>query len=93
LYTICLANKKESYINLRIFRLRNLLPNSSLAVIMGKYVGIGAGLGICFGAIFGVIYGKMVEDIGFWIAIGVGIGISFGAGIGTRLDAKAKKKN
>jgi len=34
----------------------------------------------------------MTEDIGFWIAIGVGIGITFGAAIGTRLDAKAKKK-
>jgi len=35
----------------------------------------------------------MMENGGFWIAIGAGIGITFGAGIGTRLDAKAKKKN
>ncbi len=51
-------------------------------------------LGIIIGASFGITYASMTgEDIGFWIAIGVGIGISFGAGIGTKLDAKAKKKN
>jgi len=50
-------------------------------------------LGIILGASFGFTYARMTEeDIGFWIAIGVGIGISFGAAIGTRLDAKAKKK-
>jgi len=59
-----------------------------------KYVGTCVGLGIILGASFGITYARMTEeDLGFWIAVGVGIGISFGAMIGTRLDAKAKKKN
>ena len=60
---------------------------------VSKYLGTCVGLGISLGAAFGVIYGRMMEDVGFWIAIGAGFGLSVGAGIGTRLDAKAKKKN
>ena len=59
---------------------------------VSKYLGTCVGMGISVCAAFGVIYGRMMEDVGFWIAIGVGIGITFGAMIGTRLDAKAKKK-
>jgi len=59
-----------------------------------KYVGTCVGLGIILGASFGITYARMTEeDVGFWIAIGVGFGLTIGAAIGTRLDAKAKKKN